>query len=157
MTTLYSYQVLFLAFLICSCSVEMNPDSETAQIIATPVVASEAIIPMTQVPLTWNHLYLSGRLIYLSSVTEGDTRTSNVQMLDLTTGELATIFSADSAWISDATVSPDAETLVMSYAPARQANSSSTRSLIVLPLDRPAEPTSSRQMSNPFYNMVERR
>ena len=140
MKTPHVFRTLFWALVICGCSVEMSPVGETPKVIDTPGIASAFVFPVTRVPMTWSHLNLTGKLIYLSSVTEGDTRTSNVQMLDLATGDLATIFSADSAWIYYATVSPDAKTVVMSYAPPRQANSSSLRSLYVIPLDRPAEP-----------------
>lgn len=71
---------------------------------------------------------------------EGDTSISNIQVLDLETGQLAIVFSISSAWIYYATISPDAKTLVISYAPPRGSNSSSIRSLYVLPLDRSTDP-----------------
>jgi Tol biopolymer transport system component len=90
--------------------------------------------------VVWAHLNLTGKLIYLSSTMEGDQLSGNVQMLNLVTGELATILSAPSAWTYYATISPDAKTLVMSYAPPPQSNSSFGRSLYVIPLDTEAEP-----------------
>jgi Tol biopolymer transport system component len=95
---------------------------------------------MTRVPVTWAHLNLTGKLIYLNSTMEGETLTSNIQILDLVTGEATTIFSVSSAWIYYATISPDAKTLVLSYAPARPSSSSSIRSLYRMPLDGSATP-----------------
>jgi Tol biopolymer transport system component len=73
---------------------------------------------------------------------EGDILTSTVQMLDLLTGEVATIFSVSPAWVYYATVSPDAKMLAMSYAPPTQSNSSSGRSLYIMPLDASNGPQS---------------
>src|SRR5688572_4504008 len=129
------YPALILALLVCSCSVELNQISETAQVEPTPVISSTSIFPVTQVPVTWAHLNLTGKLIYLSSEREGDQLTSTIQTLDLVTGQVATIFSIPSAWIYYATLSPDAKMLAMSYAPPRQPNSPSSRSLYIIPLD----------------------
>jgi Tol biopolymer transport system component len=130
---------LLLALLICSCSVEVEqtaaiPSPEDTSIAATSVVSG------TQVPITWAHLDLTGKLVFLSSATEGDQLTSSIQMLNLTTGELATIFNASQAWIFYATVSPDAKMLAMSYIPPAQSNSSWGRSLYIMPLDASTGP-----------------
>ena len=125
--------------MVCSCSVELNQTIETLQVNPTPIVSSTSIFPVTQVPVTWSHLNLVGKLVYLSSAMEGDKLISTIQTLDLATGEVTKIFSMPSAWIYYATLSPDANMLAISYVPPRQPNSSSSRSLYVIPLDASTE------------------
>ena len=129
------YQILILALLTCSCSIDVTPSSVTPTAAVDPATDSASTSPVTQVPVPWAHLNLTGKLIYLNSTMDGEQLTSNVQMLDLLTGEVTTIFSISSAWIYYATVSPDAKMLVISYAPPTPSNSPSIRSLYVLPLD----------------------
>lgn len=137
----FFYLTLIYALIVCSCTVEIDQVNQTpeAQVETTPMISSTSVLPVTHVPVTWAHLNLTGSLIYLNSTMEGDALTSNIQMLDLATGELATIFSVSSGWIYYATVSPDTKTLVISYSPPGQASSPSARSLYTLPLDRSAE------------------
>jgi hypothetical protein len=136
----FFYWVLFCALISSSCSLETDQVSKTTQVANTPVISSTSIVPVTHVPITWAHLNLVGKLVYLSSSMEDDKLTSTIQMLDLVTGEAATIFSVAEAWIYYATISPDAKTLVISYAPPGQPNSSSIRSLYALPLNGLTEP-----------------
>jgi Tol biopolymer transport system component len=65
---------------------------------------------------------------------------TNIQILDLLTGEISILFSAPDAWIYYATVSPDSKMLVMSYAPPTPSNSSSSRNLYEMPLDATEAP-----------------
>jgi hypothetical protein len=135
MKTQFLYRGLICAFIICSCTVEVNQTVATPTptiILTTP---STSIFPVTQVPVTWAHLNLIGKLIYLTSTMEGDTLTSHVRMLDLTSGGMATIFSAPNAWVYYATISPDAKDLVMSYAPPPPPNGLSKRILYSMPFD----------------------
>jgi Tol biopolymer transport system component len=130
---------LILAVLVCSCSVELEqtavvPSSEDISTAATSVVFG------TQVPVTWAHLNLTGKLVFLSSAREGDQLTSSIRMLDLATGEMATIFKASQAWIFYMTISPDAKMLAMSYTPPAPSNSSGGRSLYIMPLDASSGP-----------------
>jgi Tol biopolymer transport system component len=134
------YRVLMFALLVCSCSIEINQTSGPPTQSNTPAIATTSIVAGTRVPVTWAHLELTGKLIYLSSTMEGDSLTSDIQMLDLVTGSISTILSIPSAWVYYATVSPDAKMLVMSYAPPSQPNSPSSRSLYIIPLDAFAEP-----------------
>jgi Tol biopolymer transport system component len=138
--TQFLYQAMICALMLCSCSVEVEQSIATPQAGDTPVIVSTSAIPVTHVPVTWAHLNLTGKLVYLNSVMEGEELTSNIQMLDLATGEIATIFSVSPAWIYYAAISPDTKTLVISYAPPRQTGSSSVRSLYILPMDGSAEP-----------------
>ena len=133
------FLTLILAVLVCSCSMEVQqtaavPSPEDTSIAATSVVSG------TQVPVTWAHLNLTGKLVFLSSATEGDQLTSSIRMLDLATGEMATIFKASQAWIFYMTASPDAKMLAMSYTPPAQSNSSWGRSLYIMPLDASTGP-----------------
>jgi len=131
--------VLILALMICSCSVEIDQTVEPPQVDPTPVVSSTSIFPVTQVPVTWAHLNLTGKLVYLSSAMQGEQLTSTIQMLDLATGEVATVFSMPTSWVYYATLAPDAKMLAMSYAPPRQPNSPSSRSLYTISLDVSAQ------------------
>lgn len=133
-------QALIFALFTCNCSIDISPTGETPTAAIIPAADSTSTLPVTRVPVTWAHLNLTGKLVYLNSTMEGDQLTSNIQLLDLVTGEVATFFSISPAWVYYATISPDAKTLVISYAPPQQSNSSSVRSLYVLPLDGSAEP-----------------
>ncbi|MGZ9235597.1 MAG: TolB family protein, partial [Anaerolineales bacterium] len=138
--TYFLFRALILALIVCSCSIEINQTSEAPAQASTPAISSTPLVPGTRAPVTWAHLNLTGKLVYLSSTMEGDKIASQVQMLDLATGSIATIFRVSPAWVYYATVSPDSKTLVISYSPPRESNSSSSRSLYVIPLDSPAEP-----------------
>ena len=135
------YLVLLLALMVCSCSIEVDQTNATAtpapENIAIP---STSVISGTHIPVTWGHLNLGGKLVYLSSDTEGDQLTSRIQILDLATGEMATLFKPSQAWIYYATVSPDAKMLAISYAPPAESNSSWGRSLYIMPLDTSSGP-----------------
>jgi len=126
--------------MICSCTVEVNQTVATPTPTMIPTTPSTSIFPMAPVPVTWAHLNLTGKLIYLSSTMEGDTLTSHVRMLDLTSGDRATIVSFPLAWVYYATISPDGKMLVMSYVPPTQQNVLSSRILYVMPLDASVPP-----------------
>jgi Tol biopolymer transport system component len=133
----------FLWLLICAltvsgCSIEVG---QTTTVTATPpaevraTAASRSVFPTTQVPVSWAHLRLTGKLIYITSASEGASAVTKVQMLDLVSGNLYTIYSIPAGWIYYATVSPDAKWMVMSYIP-----SSSNRALYIMPLDATTPP-----------------
>ena len=108
---------------------------------ATPGAASTSSFATTQLPITWTALNLSGKLIYLSSSMENNAVIASIQFLDLTTGNLATIFHAPpSAWIYYAAVSQDHNEVAISYQPASQSATLSNRSLYIVPLDGAASP-----------------
>ena len=156
-TSQIRYTVLILALIVSSCAVEINQTIETPQVNPTPVISSTSSFPVAQVPVTWSHLNLTGKLVYLSSVMEGDQLTSTIQILDLATGEITTIFSIPSAWTYYATLSPDAKTLAMSYIPPRQRNAPSNRSLYLIPLDASteAQPLLTPPTSDDHYTQIE--
>lgn len=140
MKTQFLSPVLICTLIICSCTVELNQTIETPTPVVLPTAVSTSSFPSTRVPVSWAHLKLTGKLVYLSSTMEGGKLSSTVQMLDLVTGEVELIFSIPSAWVYHAALSPDAKTLVMSYAPPKESSSSAGRSLYVLSLDGMAEP-----------------
>jgi Tol biopolymer transport system component len=133
------YPALVLALMVCSCSVEVEQSTATPLPANTPIT-STSVVSGTHVPITWDHLNLTGKLVYLSSAMEGDQLSSSIQMLDLATGQAAVLFTGSSDWIYYATVSPDSKMLAISYAPPKESNSSSGRSLYMLPLDASSGP-----------------
>jgi hypothetical protein len=136
----FLFWALLCILVVGGCTVEMNQPIATPVPETAPAVAPTSIFPVTPIPVTWDHLDLSGKLIYFGSSMDGDIIVSHLKMLDLETGDVATIFRIPGAWMYYATVAPDAKSLVMSYAPPRQASSASIRSLYVLPLDGSTEP-----------------
>jgi Tol biopolymer transport system component len=133
------YLALLFTLMACSCSVEVDQTTAAPPPASTSLPSTSAG-SATRVPVTWAHLNLTGKLVYLSSATEGDQLTSSIQMLDLSTGELRTLLSVSPAWIYYATISPDTEMLAMSYIPPAESGTSSGRSLYIMPLNAPPEP-----------------
>jgi WD40-like Beta Propeller Repeat len=135
---------IFFVLIVCSCSIEVNQTAESTpspSIETTRAASSTSLLPSTHVTITWTDLNLAGKLIYLSSSMENNHLIASIQMLDLVTGEIYTIFSAPpGAWIYYATISPDAKQLVLSYAPPSQPGSTSNRALYILPLDASPSP-----------------
>jgi Tol biopolymer transport system component len=130
-------RLMVLALIITSCSIEIDQTTDTPPPPSTESIQStlpNALLPTTRIPVTWAHLNLTGRLIYLSSTREDDIVNSNIQMLDLASGDIATIFSIPRAWIYYLTISPDTKSMVMSYAPPTESNSSPNRILYIMPL-----------------------
>jgi len=131
------------ALLVCSCSIEITqPTGMTSSppVETIPAISPTSLLPTTHTPVTWSHLHLTGRLVYISNTTKDDIVVANTQMLDLTTGDITTLFSVPDAWIYYATISPDSKVLIMSYAPPTQSNSSSSRILYEMSLDATGEP-----------------
>ena len=96
---------------------------------ATPAVGA------TTIPITWAGLNLTGQLVYISTSSD-DTRTLKLEVLNLVTGEIKTIFTTiEGGWIFYVTVSPDAKNVVMSYIPPLQGNSIPSRDLYIMPMD----------------------
>ncbi len=72
---------------------------------------------------------------------ENNNLIASIQMLNLTTGTIATIFSAPpGAWIYYLSVSPDSKQLIMSYQPPPQTGSDSNRALYRMPLEAGTSP-----------------
>jgi len=119
---------LLTVIALYGCSIEVEQPS-----VATPlptITSNPGILPSveaspqtnvvttTQIPVTWGDLKLTGRLVYINGTMTGDAFSLQIQVLDLVTGEVTTIFEAPKySWIYYITVSPDARQLVMSYSP----------------------------------------
>jgi len=157
----YLPYLLIFAVIVSSCSIEITPTAEAVPSEPTESIPSTSgsVYPTIHIPITWKTLNLIGKLVYLSSTTEGNTIIGNIQMLDLVTGEVATLFSARGGWVYYGTISPDAKQLIISYAPPppTQTNSSSNRALYMLPLDtvRPPQPLFAPPTSDDHYTQVE--
>jgi len=90
---------------------------------------------MTQVPVTWGDLSLSGRLVYINGTSVDNVFSLQIQVLNLATGEVTTIFNAPKySWIYYITVSPDNTQVVMSYSPPPGDNPVD-QDLYIMPLD----------------------
>lgn len=129
--------LIVFALLLCSCSIEVNQTAIAASPSAETPVATSApsLFPVTKVPVTWTDLKLTGKLLYLSSLTDNGSPLATIRMLDLTSGELATVFTAPAgAWIYYMTVSPDAKNIVISYIPPAQGTAASNRVLYMAAL-----------------------
>ena len=121
--------MLFVFALVLSgCSVELEQPTAVAPVptveqIPTPVPSAESspqenIVTKTQIPVTWDSLNLSGRLVYTNGISVNNVFGLQIQILDLVTGEVTTIFDAPKySWIYYIAVSPDNTELLMSYSP----------------------------------------
>lgn len=135
---------LIVALLIASCTIEIEqPQIETPAIqtdIPSPTAIATSSLPTTQIPVTWASLNLTGRLVYISA-SDIDDSILNIQMLDLVTGTLTTIFSTPpNAWIYYITISPDNQQLIMAYSPPYQQNVPVYQALYSMPMDGSVPP-----------------
>src|SRR5574341_1895559 len=149
------------ALIISSCSIEINQTTaitSTPPVESLPTLSATSVLPTTHTSVTWAHLNLTGKLVYLSSTMDGNTPVATIQILDLTTGDIATIFSAPpGGWIYYATISPDEKLLIMSYIPPSQSNSASNRILYSMALDgaTPPQPLFAPPTSDDHYIQAE--
>ena len=140
----------FLAVtLLCGCSIDISqtgglasPQQLMTSNTARPPYSSAANLGNSRtaqpksIAVTWGSLHLNGKLVYLAGFTEGVYLLVDVQLLDLSTGEVKTIFQSPvDAWIDAATVSPDGKNLLVSYAPPVGTEFGGRDSLYLLPLD----------------------
>ena len=126
---------LTLAGLLSGCVVRI--DQPVAQATASPpgpfwqpgtpepgaAPAATSAVPSPQpavVPVTWTDLGLSGRLVYVTGFYASEGPYNRLQLLDLKSGLLTTLFQAPPyAWINTATVSPADGQILLSYSPPR--------------------------------------
>lgn len=155
------YRYFLLVLILCSCSIEVT---QTAEATPSPLSKATVVAPttssftVTHVPITWADLHLTGKLVYLSSATENNVLMASIQLLDLTTGDIATLFRAPSgAWIYYLSISPDGKQIAMSYEPSSQPDSTSNRALYLMPLDvtAPPQPLISAPTTDDHYTQVE--
>lgn len=149
MRILHNFGSLLIGLALWGCSVNSSPASRSTPpptqhaSVPTPAVR-EAITPAvaaTKVPVTWADLNLTGRLIYIDSNSANDNVFPRIQSLDLTTGDIFTIFQASKGdWIFYMDVFPDGGQLVISYIDQSRTGTSSNRALYTLRVGEPAAP-----------------
>ena len=132
-----------LALVLSSCSIDVDQPNVTTPTVeavttlapSTEVVYQTNVITTTQIPVTWADLHLTGRLVYINSISVDNVFQLQVQILDLVTGEVTTIFDAPKySWIYYISVSPDHTQLLMSYNPPPGDNPID-QDIYVMPLD----------------------
>lgn len=124
---------LLIIFMLSGCSLQLNQPGITP----SPTAAPQG----THVPVTWSNLKLKGKLIYISQEDTPDQVFMVIQVLDLQTGQVSTLFRApDQSWIYALTVSADHKQLIMSYATPSDAKSLGVPALYSMPLDGSAPP-----------------
>ena len=137
--------ILIFAMTISSCAIEVEQPAVQTPVAALPAVPemtpSAEINPQTntvtktQIPVTWGDLNLTGRLVYINGIAVDNVFSLQVQILDLVTGEITTIFDAPKySWVYYVTVSPDNKQVVMSYSPPPGDNPLD-QDLYTMPLD----------------------
>lgn len=136
--------LLILCLFGCSIDVaQPTTISEVGPAAPTFAVSTNNAAPgvTTNVPVTWANLNLTGKLVYTSSVSNGNAPSMRIQVLDLATGEINKVFTtSEDAWVFYMTISPDAKQLVMSYIPPSEGGSSPSRALYTMPLDGAVPP-----------------
>lgn len=138
---------LLLLFLVgCTINIAQQAVSTPVSPSPTPptVNVTNSTTPVrgaTTIPITWSQLNLTGRLVYIVASTSGDPL-PKIQVLDLATGEIRTIFATTTDdWIFYVTISPDEKQLVMSYIPPSQGRiPKPNRALYTMPLDGSVAP-----------------
>ena len=145
MKTHLGFWLLILAIALSSCSIEIDQPT-----IASPTAASQPIptlapategtpqannVTSTRIPVTWGDLNLTGKLVYINAISVDNVFKLQVQVLDLVTGEVTTIFDAPNySWIYYVSVSPDHTQLLMSYNPPPGDNLVD-QDIYIMPLD----------------------
>jgi Tol biopolymer transport system component len=143
--THFVFWFLIFALVLSSCSIEVDQTSVTTPVptlesVPTLPPSTEAapqtnVVTKTQVPVTWAGLNLTGRLVYINGIAVDNVFQLQIQILDLGTGEVATIFDAPKySWIYYISVSPDNTQLLMSYNPPPGDNPVD-QDIYVMPLD----------------------
>jgi Tol biopolymer transport system component len=143
--THFVFWLLMFALVLSSCSIEMNQPgistpAPTFESVPTLSPATEGapqtnVVTKTQVPVTWANLNLTGRLVYINGISVDNVFQLQVQVLDLVTGEVTTIFDAPKySWIYYLSISPDNTQILMSYNPPPGDNPVD-QDIYVMPLD----------------------
>jgi len=148
--THFMFWFLILALVLASCSIEVDqpsittpaPTSESAPTVSpsTGSASQPNVVETQQVPVTWADLNLTGRLVYINGISVDNVFQLQIQVLNLVTGEVTTIFDAPKySWIYYISVSPDYTQLLMSYNPPPGDNPVD-QDIYVMPLDGSRSP-----------------
>lgn len=152
--------ILLLLFALSSCAIQLNDQPPALSPSTTP---QGSIEPQgTKIPVTWNALKLTGKLVYIGQQNTPDQIFLVIQMLDLQTGQISTLYQApNQAIIYALTLSPDHKQLIMSCAIPGDEESHGLPSLYIMPLDgsQPpklvfAPPTKEDQHYQPVWTTV---
>jgi Tol biopolymer transport system component len=121
------------AWAISGCSVQVNQPPVAISPIASTQNPNGSPAP-AKIPVTWANLNVTGKLVY--NAANDTTARVSVQSLDLETGDLVTIFQVpQNGWVDTVAVSPDHNTLILSYSPPMELPYGGQGSLYHMPLD----------------------
>ena len=130
--------ILLLGLFGCTMDVSQPPTAiPVSEVVsASPTPDATAGTEPTQsasqtIPITWANLNLNGRLVY-NTVSQDNSGvfSPRIQMLDLATGEIKTIYAGEAgSWIYYLSVSPDSKQLAISYLPPAPPGDESNTSL----------------------------
>lgn len=128
MKTYWLTWVLACALALAGCDIQVDQPT-----IVTPAPILESVptavpsiesasqtntVTTAHIPVTWADLHLTGRLVYINGIVVDNVFRLQIQILDLVTGEIKTIFDApEYSWIYYISVSPDNTQVLMSYSP----------------------------------------
>lgn len=125
--------LLLLVFMLSGCVMQLNDQPPTSP-SATPQGSSEP--QGTHIPVSWSALKLTGKMVYIGQQNTPDQIFLVIQLLDLQTGQISTLYQApDQAIIYAVTLSPDHKQLIMSCAIPSDKESHGLPSLYIMPLD----------------------
>ncbi len=130
-----------MALALSSCSIDISQQISTGSDLAQTGQSRK------KVPVTWRNMNLQGGLVYITSsfgsVNGGMATLIHVELLDLASGNITTVFDAPAGdWIDFVSVSPDGKQLAMEYLPAADDVSSGSRQelLYAMPMDASQQP-----------------
>ena len=136
---------LVFALALSSCSIQVEQPSVVTPAStpesSSPTLSGEGssqtnIVTTSQVPVTWGDLNLKGKLVYINGSVTNDVFSLQIQVLNLVTGEVRTIFDAPKySWIYYVTVSPDNTQVLMTYSPPPADNEPPDQNIYIMPLD----------------------
>jgi Tol biopolymer transport system component len=151
----FFFALAVLGMLLSSCTVDMSQTQPPAPQVTNELVSTAQVataipepaptsqsptinpnMPTTHIPVTWGDLNLTGRLVYLSATQKESNPILSIQILNLQTGEIATLMIAPQlSWIYSLAVSPDGKQLVMTYTTPAGTGTPQYTSLYILPMD----------------------
>jgi len=124
---IFCYAIIILS--LCGCSINISQPSAATS--GTLTASGKTI------PIIWGSLNISGKLVYNTAIIHNDQLLMNIQVLDLATGDVTTVFqTSNGAWVDAIAVSPDNKQLLMSYTPVTGGQNT----LYIMPLDGSKDP-----------------
>lgn len=118
----------------------LGPTTSPTTVPSVDTSPQTNVVTKTQIPVTWESFNLTGRLVYTNGTLVDNIFGLQIQMLDLVTGEVTTIFDAPKyAWIYYIAVSPDATKLLLSYSPPSEDHFVD-QDIYIMPLDGSRSP-----------------